>query len=98
MFVVDDTNVIFPRSIAIEAKDWEHRLSSEALAAIYNLYAPSLTNREIDYLWIVGRLPLSGSPNLSLERMPNVRYSTFEEFRASLMNFSGLLTNNVLLF
>lgn len=98
VFYVDDTNALFPRSIAIEAKDWTSRLQSENLATIYNLYAPSLASREIDHLWIIGRHPLSSSPRLSLERMSNVIYSTFEEFRASLMNFSALLNNNVLLF
>lgn len=98
VFFVDDTNPIFPRTIAIEAKDWRNGLSSQDLATIYNLYAPSLTNRKIDFLWIVGRRPLSGSPKESLERLGNVRYSTFEEFRASLMNFTGLLTNNSLVF
>lgn len=95
---VDDTNAIFPRTIAIEAKDWRKRLTSEDLATIYNLYAPSLNTREIDHLWIIGRSTLSGSPNLSSDRMPNVKYSTFDEFRASLMNFGALLTNNILLF
>src|SRR6516164_3970982 len=34
----------------------------------------------------------------SLSRLQNLRYSTFDEFRASLMNFTGLLHNNILLF
>ncbi|MDF0520645.1 hypothetical protein P0R31_25705 [Bradyrhizobium yuanmingense] len=98
VWFVDDTNEIFPRKIAIEAKDWGQRLTSENLASIFNLYNPSISNREIDHLWIIGRLPLSGSPKLSLDRMPNVRYSTFEEFRASLMNFSGFLNHNIFMF
>jgi hypothetical protein len=98
VFYVDDTNALFPRSIAIEAKDWASRLQSEDLATIHNLYSPSLMSQEIDNLWIIGRHPLSSSPRLSIEKMKNVIYSTFEEFRASLMNFSALLNNNVLLF
>jgi hypothetical protein len=45
---VDDTNPIFCRTIAIEAKDWKAKLTSEDIAKIYNLYAPSLTARTID--------------------------------------------------
>lgn len=95
---VDDTNPIFCRTIAIEAKDWKAKLTSEDIAKIYNLYAPSLTARTIDFLWIIGQHPLSGSPRQSLDRLDAVRYSTFDQFRASLMNFSELLENNVLLF
>jgi hypothetical protein len=98
VFFVDDTNAVFPRPIAIEAKDWKARLTSEDIARIYNLYAPSLSKREIDHLWIIGRNPLSGSPNKSLESLPNVKYSTFDEFRASLMNFTNVLSNNIFLF
>jgi hypothetical protein len=95
---VDDTNPIFPRKIAVEAKDWKQRLSSEEIAQIHTLYAPSLASRTIDYLWIVSNHPLSGSPRLSLDQLANVKYSTFDEFRGSLMNFTGLLNNNVLMF
>lgn len=98
VFFVDDTNPIFPRSIAIEAKDWKANLSSEDIAKIYNLYAPSLNTRKIDFLWMIGRRPLAGSPRESVSRLPNVRYSTFDEFRSSLMNFTGLLHNNAVLF
>jgi RecB family endonuclease NucS len=52
---VDDTNPIFPRTIAIEAKNWKAKLTSEDIAAIYRLYAPSLVARSIDYLWIIGQ-------------------------------------------
>jgi hypothetical protein len=95
---LDDTNPIFPRTIAVEAKDWDRRLSSEDIATIYNLYAPSLISRKIDYLWIIGSQSLSGSPQTSLSGLKDVRYSTFDEFRASLMNFTGMLNNNILLF
>jgi hypothetical protein len=98
VFIVDDTNPIFGRTIAIEAKDWKARLTSEDIAKIYNLYAPSLAARSIDYLWIIGQQPLSGSPRQSLDKLDAVRYSSFDEFRASLMNFTGLLNSNVLLF
>ena len=98
IFYTDDTNRLFKRKTAIEAKDWKKRLSSADLADIYNLYSPSITSREIDFLWIISRHPLSASPRASLEKMSNVVYSTFEEFRASLMNFSELLNSNVLLF
>ncbi len=98
VFFIDDTNPIFPRAIAIEAKDWKSNLTSRDIAEIYNLYSPSLSNRTIDYLWIIGQHPLSGSPRSSLDSLKNVRYSTYEEFRASLMNFNDLLHNNVLLF
>src|SRR5262249_27646754 len=98
VFFVDDTNPIFSRSIAIEAKDWQKRLTSENIASIYNLYAPSLNSREIDYLWIIGKYPLSSSPRSSLDSLRHVEYSTFEEFRASLMNFTAVLHNNILIF
>jgi hypothetical protein len=98
VFFVDDTNAIFPRAIAIEAKDWKHRLTSQDIATIYNLYAPSLLSREIGYLWIIGRYSLSSSPRHSIEQLANVRYSTFYEFRSSLMNFGALSTNNIVLF
>ena len=94
----DDTNPIFPRKIAIESKEWSRRLSSKDIASIYNLYAPSLINGEIDYLWIIGQHPLSGSPKQSLGALKHARYSTFEEFRSSLMNFAGMMSNNILLF
>jgi hypothetical protein len=98
IFFIDDTNPIFPRTIAIEAKDWKNRLPSEDIATIYNLYAPSLTEREIDFVWIVGRVPLSSSPKHTLEHLRGLKYSTFDEFRASLMNFTGMMQNNILLF
>jgi hypothetical protein len=98
VFFVDDTNILFQRTIAIEAKDWKDRLSSQDIATIYNLYAPSLQSREIDFLWIIGRHPLSSSPKLSVDKLSNVRFSTFSEFQSSLMNFHGLLRNNILLF
>jgi|SRR3954469_7795807 hypothetical protein len=63
VFFVDDTSPIFPRSIAIEAKDWAAPLTSADLAKIENLYRPSLSSGEIDYLWIVGRHTLSSSPS-----------------------------------
>ncbi len=98
VFFIDDTSPIFPRSIAIEAKDWKKGLTSANLAEIYSLYFPALKDRKIDHLWIIGRQPLSGSPKTSLDAMSNVRYSTFEEFRASLMNFTSLLNHNILAF
>lgn len=95
---VDDTQPIFPRKIAIEAKDWGKALSSQDLAAIYNLYAPALLTRQIDNLWIVGRQPLSGSPRQSVDAMANVAYTTFDQFQASLINFLPLLQHNVSVF
>lgn len=98
VFFIDDTNPTFERPIAIEAKDWAGRLTSQNLASIANLYQPSLASREIDNLWIVGREPLSGSPRSTLDNLPHVRYSTYGEFCASLMNFSALLRNNTLVY
>jgi len=98
VFFIDDTNILFQRTIAVEAKDWKDRLSSQDIATIYNLYAPSLQSREVDFLWIIGRHPLSSSPKLSVDKLVNVRFSTFAEFQSSLMNFHGLLRNNILLF
>ena len=43
VFFVEDTNHLFPQKIAIEAKDWKKALTSADIAAIYNLYAPSLS-------------------------------------------------------
>jgi NACHT domain len=98
VFFIDDTNQLFQRKIAIEAKDWQRGLSSKEIADIYNLYAPSLINREVDFLWIIGRNPLLSSPQLSVESLMNVIYSTFDEFQASLMNFTGLLRNNIVIY
>jgi hypothetical protein len=98
VYYIDDTVQLFSRPIAIESKDWSDRLSSGNIADIYNLYAPSLLTREIDFLWIIGKHPLSSSPKASLDSLNNVRYSTFDEFRASLMNFKALLDNNYFSF
>jgi hypothetical protein len=84
VFFIDDTNPIFPRSIAIEAKDWKSKLSSEDIATIYNLYAPSLTNRTIDYLWIIGKQPLSGSPRDSLTPNANLARGLIVNFLTSI--------------
>lgn len=98
VFFVDDTNSIFPRRIAIETKDWKKSLTSADIAEIHTLYAPALSSREIDHLWIIGKHPLSGSPKMSVDLLDNVKYSTFEEFRASLMNFTSMLNHNILAF
>jgi hypothetical protein len=95
---VDDTNPLFPRRIAIEAKDWSKSPTSADLAEIYNLYLPALSTRVIDNLLIVGQRPLAGSPKHSLDSMPNVAYTTFNQFQASLINFQPLLHHNVSVF
>ncbi|MBB5048410.1 hypothetical protein HNR60_003176 [Rhodopseudomonas rhenobacensis] len=98
VFFVDDTSPIFPRRIAVEAKDWSKGLTSADIASIHTLYAPALSQRTIDNLWIIGKHQLSGSPRASVASLTNVQYSTFEEFRASLMNFTALLNHNILAF
>jgi hypothetical protein len=80
VFFIDDTNALFPRSIAIEAKDWGRKLTSENIAEIFTLYAPALAQNEIDNLWIIGQHSLSGSPRLSLDSLTKVRYSTLRNF------------------
>ncbi|TIT18431.1 MAG: hypothetical protein E5W70_29235 [Mesorhizobium sp.] len=95
---MDDTNVIFPRKVAIEAKDWKKSLTSEDISKIYNLYSPSIISREIDSLWIVGRIELASSPRSTINNLPGVAYTTFEGFQSSLMNFRLLITDNILEF
>lgn len=95
---VDDTNSLFPRKIAIEAKDWNKPPTSADLAEIYSLYHLALSTRTIDNLLIVGRHPLAGSPKQSLDSMPNVAYATFDQFQANLINFHPLLHHNVSVF
>jgi hypothetical protein len=41
---------------------------------------------------------LLSSPRLSADGINNVIYSTFDEFQASLMNFTGLLKNNIIIY
>jgi hypothetical protein len=95
---VDDTQPLFPRTIAIEAKDWDSPLNSSQIATIHNLYAPSLHSSEIAHLWIIGRHPLSSSPKQTVDSLSNVVFSTFEQFKSGLINFTPLLQNNVHLF
>jgi hypothetical protein len=98
IYYIDDSNHMFPRPIAVEAKDWERPLTSSNIAKIISLYRPSLDKREIVYLWIVGNHPLSSSPALSIRSLSNVCYFTMEELRASLMNFTPLMRDNILAF
>lgn len=98
VFYTDDTSPIFPRTIAVEAKDWKSAVTSSDIASIYNLYAPSIINREIDDLLIIGRKPLAGSPNTTIGNFPRVRYLTFDEFRSLLMNFENLIQNNIFVY
>lgn len=98
VYYVDDTNPIFPRKIAIEAKDYNKSLTSEDISKIYNLYSPSLINREIDSLWVISNHVLASSPRNTLDKLPGVVYSTLGEFQSSLMNFRNLISDNILEF
>ena len=95
---VDDTPPIFPRKIAIEAKDWKAPLTSKDIAEIYGLYQPALSARTIDHLWIIGNHPLSGSPRSTVDTMAHVVYTTFDEFKSSLINFQPVLAQNISAF
>ncbi|UYW32641.1 NACHT domain-containing protein [Methylorubrum extorquens] len=96
VFYVDDTNPTFPRPIAIEAKDWSSALTSRDIAEIEVLYRPSLSSREIEFLWIISNHPLASSPADTIKKLKGVKYSTVEEFHSSMMNFSGVLQDNIL--
>jgi hypothetical protein len=92
---VDNTNQVFPQSIAIEAKDWGRPLTSDKLATIDNLYRPSINSGEIDALWIIGTHTLGSSPNDAVSKLYKVKYNTVDEFRASLINFHHLIRHNI---
>jgi predicted NACHT family NTPase len=95
---VDDTNHLFKQVIAVEAKDWAKPLSSSNIAKIFNDYKPSIDLNEIDHLWIIGRHSLSSSQIETLSRLRVVKYSSLDEFNTSLMNFTNLITHNILSF
>lgn len=98
VFFIDNSNTLFCQKIAVEAKDWNKPLTSRDIATIGNLYRPSINSSEIDHLWIIGRHTLSSSPAQSIAKLTKVRYSTFDEFCSSLMNFTSLLKCNILTF
>jgi hypothetical protein len=94
----DDSNALVPRRIAVEAKDWSKPLTSKNLAEIYNLYRPSIENREVDSLLIVGRHSLASSPRDTVSQMRGVFYVTYDEFESTLINFHPVINDNILAF
>jgi hypothetical protein len=57
-----------------------------------------LSGRTIDHLWIIGNHPLAGSPRQTLDLLPHVAYTTFENFQSSLINFQPVLAHNISTF
>lgn len=98
VYFVDERAPKFKIKIAIECKDWSDPLDSADLAKIENLYRPSITKGEIDYLWIISVHELGQSPSRTVEGFESVEYSTYHEFLSTIMNFSLLLEDNIAAF
>ena len=88
----------FPIKIAIECKDYTKPLTSAKLSEIFSLYKSSIDTNEIDKLLIVSRHDLGQQPSETVNRMPDTRYMTFDQFVHSLMKFELLLQNNIASF
>lgn len=94
---VDDHST-FPQRIAVECKDWTASLKSQDISEIYNLYAPSLMNREIDKLLIISQHELGMQPSDTISKLDGVRHMQFDRFVHQLMNFQMLLQSNIASF
>ncbi len=95
VYYVDDTNQLFPRRVAIECKDWEAGLSSSDLAKIHSLYYPSIINKEIDEILVIGERDLSQNPSETAKNLPSLKYISYEKFVFSIMNFSYVMQENI---